>query len=81
MRSVESRQNHATGARDGAGLNDAMPLRQIAFAAKPQVFRRFHLRHLQEVAEHLEPVTPRQPRQLDEVLRDQRRGLVGPAIL
>jgi hypothetical protein len=53
---------------------------QIAFAAKPQVFRRFHLRHLQEVAKHLEPVTPRQPRQLDKVLRDQRRGLIRPAI-
>jgi len=55
-------------------------LRQIAFAAKPQVFRRFHLRHLEQVAEHLEPVTPRQPRQLDEVFRDQGRGLIRPAI-
>jgi hypothetical protein len=55
-------------------------LRQIAFAAKPQVFRRFHLRHLQQMAEHLEPVTPRQARELDEVLRDQGHGLVRPAI-
>jgi hypothetical protein len=54
--------------------------RQISFAAKPQPLLRFHSRHPEQVGEQIEFVASRQPGQLGEVLRDERRGLIGAAI-
>jgi hypothetical protein len=55
-------------------------LRQISFAAKPQPLLRFHSRHPEQVSEQIEFMASRQPGQLGEILRDERRGIIGAAI-
>jgi hypothetical protein len=52
----------------------------IAFAAKPDAFLGFHLRHLEQTDEHGKLVPPRKPGQGRDGLRNEQSGLVGPAI-
>ena len=55
-------------------------LRQITLAAEPDAILRFHLRHLEQTHQHPQPVSPRQPGQRGSGLRNERRGLIGPAV-
>src|SRR5260370_5780019 len=52
------------------------PSRQVPFAAEPQMFLGFELRHPEQEAEHVELVASRQPGQLGNGLRNDGRGLV-----
>jgi len=65
----------------GAGPSEtAQALREPGFAAQPDVFVGFQLRHPQETAEHLKPMALRQPGQIGGGFRDKSGGLIGPAI-
>jgi hypothetical protein len=66
----------------GAKRRQRVPaaLREPGFAAKPDVFLRFQLRHPQEMAEHFEPMVLRQPGQIGHGFGDKLRGLIPPAI-
>jgi len=73
--------NDVPAVAKGAGRNETvLPSRKPGFAAQPDVFVGFQLRHPQETAEHLEPMALRQPGQIGDGFRDKSRGLIGPAI-
>jgi hypothetical protein len=73
--------NDVPAVAKGAGRNEtAQASRKPGFAAQPDVFVGFQLRHPQQTAEHLEPMALRQPGQIGDGFRDKPRGLIGPAI-
>ena len=47
----------------------------------PNAILRFHLRHLEQMNEYLEIMAPRQFDEIGDVLRDEGRSLVWPAVL
>ncbi len=47
----------------------------------PNAILRFHLRHLEQMNEHFEIMAPRQFGEIGDVLRDEGRSLVWPAVL
>jgi hypothetical protein len=73
------------GKNDVDGRDEARPRRnkesgQIALAAEPSTFLRFHLCHFEQADEHAKPVPPRQPGEGSGGLGDEGRGLIRPAI-
>jgi hypothetical protein len=68
-------RNTSAGRRNRAALS-----RQIALAAKPDVFVRFEQYHPEQMAEHIEPMAPRQPSKVGSSLRNQGRSLIRTAL-
>jgi hypothetical protein len=67
--------NDVPAVAKGAGRNETvLPSRKPGFAAQPDVFVGFQLRHPQQTAEHLEPMALRQPGQIGDGFRDKSRG-------